>query len=94
MSEDRTLTISKHEVVLDRLFAEDVWELAFGDNAWENDYPDEDVLHTLKEYSVKALAWDAMYEDHQPPVVEEEDTEENYEMREKMEFYLGSCTDG
>ena len=35
MSEDRTLTISKHEVVLDRLFAEDVWELAFGDNAFE-----------------------------------------------------------
>jgi hypothetical protein len=32
-----------------------------------------------------------MYEDHQPPVVEEEDTEENYEMREKMEFYLESC---
>ena len=32
MSEDRTLTISKHEVVLDRLFAEDVWELSFGDN--------------------------------------------------------------
>ena len=85
---------SKHEVVLDRMFAEDVWQLAFGDNAFENGYTDEDVYHMLKEYSEKALAWDAMYEDYQPPVVEEEDTEENYEMREKMEFYLGSCTDG
>ena len=83
---------SKHEVVLDRMFAEDVWELAFGDNAFENGYTDEDVYHMLKEYSEKALAWDAMYEDHKAPVVEEEDTEENYEMREKMEFYLGSCT--
>ena len=90
LSEDRTLTISKHEVVLDRLFAEDVWELAFGDNAFENGYTDEDVLHTLKGYERKALAWDTMYEDHQPPVVEEEDTEENYEMREKMDSFLES----
>jgi hypothetical protein len=29
MMEDRTLTISKHEVVIDRMFAEDTWELAF-----------------------------------------------------------------
>tara|TARA_R110000765_G_scaffold319963_1_gene411992 strand:+ start:853 stop:1137 length:285 start_codon:yes stop_codon:yes gene_type:complete len=92
MSIDKTITISKHEVVLDRMFAEGTWELAFGDNAFENDYTDEDVLHTLKSFSKKALAWDAMYEDHQPSVAEEEDTEENYEMREKMEFYLGGCT--
>jgi len=89
MSEDRTLTISKHEVVVDRLFAEDVWELAFGDNAFENDFTDADVLHVLKEYSTKALAWDSMCEDHQPND-EDEDTQENYDLREKMEFYLGS----
>jgi hypothetical protein len=93
MSIDRTVTISKHEVILDRLFAEDVWELAFGDNAFENDYTDADVLHTLKEYSVKALAWDAMYEEHQPND-EDEDTQADYDLREKMETYLGSCTDG
>ena len=63
MSIDRTITISKHEVVLDRLF-------------------------TLKKYELKALAWDAMYEGHQPSNVDE-DTEENYEMREKMNTYLG-----
>lgn len=79
----------ENEVVLDRLFAEDVWELAFGDNAWENDYTDKDVLYTLREYSVKALAWDSMCEDHQPND-EDEDTQENYDLREKMEFYLGS----
>ena len=91
MSIDKTVTISKHEVVLNRMFAEDAWELAFGDNAWENGYTDEDVYHTLKSFSKKALAWDTMYEDHQPPVVEEEDTEENYEMREKMDTYMKDC---
>ena len=81
---------NENEVVLDRLFAEDVWELAFGDNAWENDYTDKDVLHTLREYSTKALAWDTMWEEHQPNDVDE-DTQEDYDLREKMETYLGSC---
>jgi hypothetical protein len=90
---DVTIVLSKHEVVVDRLFAEDVWELAFGDNAWENDYTDEDVLHTLKEHSVKALAWDTMWEEHQPND-DDEDTQEDYDLREKMETYLGSCSNG
>jgi|TARA_R110000850_G_scaffold263152_1_gene391912 hypothetical protein len=88
---DITIVLSKHEVVLDRMFAEDTWELAFGDNAWENDYTDADVLHTLKEFSKKALAWDTMYEEHQPND-EDEDTQADYDLREKMETYLGSCT--
>jgi len=83
MAEDRTLTISKHEVVLDRLFAEDVWELAFGDNAFENDYADADVLRKLKEFSYKALAWDTMYQEAEPNQ-DDEDTQENYDLREKM----------
>tara|TARA_B110000902_G_C13734387_1_gene370277 strand:- start:40 stop:318 length:279 start_codon:yes stop_codon:yes gene_type:complete len=87
---DITIVLSKHEVVLDRMFAEDTWELAFGDNAWENDYTDADVLHTLKEFSKKALAWDTMYEEHQPND-EDEDTQADYDLREKMETYLGSC---
>ena len=90
MSIDRTITISKHEVVLDRMFAEDTWELAFGDNAFENDFTDADVLHTLKGFSKKAFAWDTMYEEHQPNN-EDEDTQEDYDLREKMETYLGSC---
>jgi hypothetical protein len=88
---DITIVLSKHEVVLDRMFAEDTWELAFGDNAWENDYTDADVLHTLKEFSKKALAWDTMYEEHQPND-EDEETQADYDLREKMETYLGSCT--
>ena len=87
---DITIVLSKHEVVLDRMFAEDTWELAFGDNAWENDYTDADVLHTLKEFSKKALAWDTMYEEHQPND-EDEDTQADYDLREKMENYLRSC---
>jgi dienelactone hydrolase len=88
---DITIVLSKHEVVLDRMFAEDTWELAFGDNAWENDYTDADVLHKLKEFSHKAHAWDTMWEEHQPND-EDEDTQADYDLREKMETYLGSCT--
>jgi|TARA_Y100000310_G_scaffold255432_1_gene262885 hypothetical protein len=88
---DVTIVLSKHEVVVDRLFAEDVWELAFGDNAFENGYTDEDVLYTLKGYERKALAWDTMWEEHQPNE-DDEDTQEDYDLREKMETYLGSCT--
>ena len=87
---DITIVLSKHEVVLDRMFAEDTWELAFGDNAWENDYTDADVLHKLKEFSHKAQAWDTMWEEHQPND-EDEDTQADYDLREKMETYLGSC---
>ena len=86
---DITIMLSKHEVVLDRMFAEDTWELAFGDNAWEKGYTDEDVYQTIKEYSEKALAWDTMYEELLPPDGNEmEDTEEHYEMREMMDSFL------
>tara|TARA_R110000851_G_scaffold183256_1_gene332377 strand:- start:275 stop:547 length:273 start_codon:yes stop_codon:yes gene_type:complete len=87
---DVTIVLSKHEVVLDRMFAEDTWELAFGDNAFENDFTDEDVLHKLKEFSKKAFAWDTMWNEHQPNNTDE-DTQEDYDLREKMETYLRSC---
>tara|TARA_R110002110_G_scaffold285960_1_gene500304 strand:- start:52 stop:333 length:282 start_codon:yes stop_codon:yes gene_type:complete len=93
MSKDRTITLSKHEVVLDKMFAEDTWELAFGDGAWENQYEDEDVYQKLKEYEQKALAWDTMWEEHQPNE-DDEDTQEDYDLREKMGTYLGSCSNG
>jgi len=96
---DVTIMLSKHEVVLDRMFAEDTWELAFGDDAWENGHTDEDVYQKLKEFSKKAFAWDTMYEEHQPKDssieqswLADEDTQENYDLREKMDTYLGSCT--
>jgi len=67
MSEDRYVgTISKHEMVVDRL-----------------DYEDGDQ---------KARAWDALYKGLLPPDDDyDNDTEENYELREKMESYLKSC---
>ena len=43
----------------------------------------------LKEFSEKALAWDTMYAKHQPNDVDE-DTQANYDLREKMDTYLGS----
>jgi hypothetical protein len=95
MMEDRTLTISKHEVVIDRMFAEDTWELAFGDGAWENQYTDEDVFQKLKEYEQKALAWDTMYAGLLPPDGNDaDDTEENYELREKMDAFVATLFPG
>jgi hypothetical protein len=89
MNSDRTITISKHEVVLDRMFVEDVWELAFGADAWTKQFTDEEVSSKLREFSDKALAWDNMYEGLLPPDDNDmEDTEENYETREKMDKYL------
>ena len=91
MSDKFVTVVPKHEVIVDRLFAEDVWELAFGDNAFENGYTHQDVLYTLRDYERKALAWDTMWEEHQPNE-DDEDTQEDYDLREKMETYLGSCT--
>ena len=48
---DITIVISKHEVVLDRMFAEDTWELAFGDDAWEKGHTDSHVYMKLREFS-------------------------------------------
>jgi ABC-type oligopeptide transport system substrate-binding subunit len=83
---DITIILNKDEVVLDRVFAENIWELALGADSWENDYTDEDVYQKLIEYSEKANAWDTMYEEHLPNDIGE-DTEEDYELREKMDRY-------
>ena len=56
--EDRQIVLSKHEVVLDRDFVEEVWELAFGENAWNKEYNDQEVLEKLKQYSDHALKWE------------------------------------
>ena len=72
--------------------AHDIWEVAFGDDAFMKGYTDEEVLSKLREFSDKALAWDTMWEEHQPND-DDEDTQEDYDLREKMETYLGSCTD-
>jgi hypothetical protein len=89
MSEDRKL--SKHEVVIDKQFAEDTWELCFGDGAWTNQYTAEDVLGKLEEYEQKSFAWDTMYKGLLPPDGNDaDDTEENYELREKMDTFIAT----
>ena len=82
------MELGKHEVILDRVFAEDTWELAFGDGAWENQYEDEDVYQKLREHERKARAWDAMYGDHSRGD-EEDYAGEDFELLIKMDTYLG-----
>lgn len=41
-------------------FKERVYELAFGDDAINKDYSDDEVLAVLREFSDKALAFDEM----------------------------------
>ena len=57
---DRTVTLSKHEVVLDRDAAEDIWEVAFGADAFEKGYTDQEVLKVLRSFSDKALKYDTI----------------------------------
>ena len=58
MSENRTVTLSKHEVVLDRYSAEDIWEIAFGEDAWDKGFRDSEVIEVLKSYEKKAHMYD------------------------------------
>ena len=54
-----------------------------------------DLLSTAKkemEFSDKALAWDNMYQEIQPD--DDEDTQENYDLREKMDAQLKEVEDG
>ena len=56
--EDKLITLSKHEVVLDRDFVEEVWQLAYGADAWEREISDEEVLQKLKQFEAHALKWE------------------------------------
>tara|TARA_R100000664_G_C2727689_1_gene119146 strand:+ start:675 stop:842 length:168 start_codon:yes stop_codon:yes gene_type:complete len=45
----RSITIDdQREVVVDKYFVEDIWELAFGTGAYELDYTEEEVLDKLR----------------------------------------------
>ena len=60
--EDRTVHLSKHEVVIDRYAAEDIWEVAFGADAWEREFPDNEVIRVLQSYEKKAHKYDTLME--------------------------------
>ena len=54
--------LTKHDIVVDRFdweryqgFIEEVYEIAFGDDAINRDYGAEEVLAKLREFSDKAL---------------------------------------
>ena len=49
------IVLSKHEIVVDREFVEDIFELAFGDDAINKEYTYDEVLVKLREFSDKAL---------------------------------------
>ena len=48
--ENRTVTLSKHEVVLDLDTVDMIWEVAFGADAWEREFPDNEVIKVLQSY--------------------------------------------
>jgi hypothetical protein len=58
MSENRTVTLSKHEVVLDIDTVDAIWEVAFGTDAWNREFSDSDVIMALKNYEKKAHMYD------------------------------------
>ena len=60
--ENRTVTLSKHEVVLDLDTVDMIWEVAFGAEAWEREFPDNEVIRVLQSYEEKAHMYDQILE--------------------------------
>ena len=54
MSRDRTVTLSKHEVVLDLDTVDMIWEIAHGVDGWERDFPPNETIRILQAYEKKA----------------------------------------
>ena len=51
---DRTVTLSKHEVVVDRDTVDMIWEVAHGADGWERDFPPNETIRILQAYEKKA----------------------------------------
>ncbi len=60
----RTVTLSKHEIVVDRDVIEDIWEIAHGAEALEKDYTTEETIRILKSYEAKAHKYDSLKEEN------------------------------
>ena len=52
--ENRTVTLSKHEVVLDLDTVDMIWEIAHGADGWERDFPDNETIKVLQSFEKKA----------------------------------------
>ena len=62
MSENSTVTLSKHEVVLDIDTVDAIWEIAHGADAWNREFPDNETIKVLRSYEKKAHMYDQMLE--------------------------------
>jgi hypothetical protein len=62
MSENRTVTLSKHEVVLDLDTVDMIWEIAHGAEAWEREFPDNETIKVLQSFERKAHLYDQLLE--------------------------------
>ena len=60
MSENRTVTLSKHEVVLDIDTVDAIWEIAHGADGWNREFPDNETIKVLQSYEKKARMYDQM----------------------------------
>ena len=54
MNENRTVTLSKHEVVLDIDTVDTIWEIAHGADGWKRDFPPNETIRILQAYEKKA----------------------------------------
>ena len=52
--ENRTVTLSKHEVVLDLDTVDMIWEIAHGADGWERNFPANETIRILQAYEKKA----------------------------------------
>ena len=62
MSENRTVTLSKHEVVLDLVTVDMIWEIAHGAEALEREFPDNETIKVLQSFEKKAHLYDQIVE--------------------------------
>ena len=62
MSENRTVTLSKHEVVLYIDTVDAIWEIAHGADGWNREFPDNETIKVLQSYEKKAHMYDQMLE--------------------------------
>ena len=57
---NRTVTLSKHEMVIDRDVFEEILEIAHGAEAVDRDFSTEETLQVLKNYAAKAHNYDSL----------------------------------
>tara|TARA_R100001198_G_C5189821_1_gene182952 strand:+ start:433 stop:870 length:438 start_codon:yes stop_codon:yes gene_type:complete len=62
VSDNRTVTLSKHEVVLDIDTVDAIWEIAHGVDGWNREFPDNETIKVLRSYEKKAHMYDQMLE--------------------------------